>query len=180
MQAALGLGFAYPATAAALTFDGAVGAADGGVALCDQRMERQFVFGDVGVPLVLADVDHRVELDDAAALFEHRHFGTVVGLPAHQAGNPDVVVRFDGFQWLDLVDCAAEVRVSFPGFFAGGELVLPVLGLEAADLEPEFAAEEFLVADGFAEVVAGVDEGDFLLRLNAGDDVQEIGGCGGE
>lgn len=143
-------------------------------------MKRQAVIDDVGITLRAGDVDHGVELENAAAHFEHVHAGAVVGLPAHQARHPHVEVGLDRLQRLDLVDRAAEVGILFPSLVVKRELVLPVFGLDVEHFQAIFLREFVAVDDGFEEVVAGVDEGDFLPRFDAMNDVQKICRGGGK
>ena len=75
---------------------------------------------------------------------------------------------------------AAEVGVLLPGLVVARELVLPVLGLDVEHLKAIFLRQTVAIRDGFEEVVAGVDEGNFLPRFDAVNDVQKISRGGGE
>ena len=104
----------------------------------------------------------------------------MLGLPAHQAGDPQVVVLLGVFQGLDLVHLAAQIGISAPHLFVLGDLVLALVGAQVDDVQVEALDQVFLVLQGFLEVVAGVDEVNLLLRADRGNDVQEIGGRGRE
>src|SRR3569832_2990075 len=70
VQPAVGLGGLDPSSAAVLARRRAVYAADGGIALGDERMDRQVVLAVFVVALLPRAVDHREELDNAAPHLE--------------------------------------------------------------------------------------------------------------
>src|SRR5580698_5524606 len=118
MNAALGLSGPGPAPAARvgtrLDPGGAGRAADGGVALVDQRVDQHAVGDDVVVDLLLAPADDRVDLDHLPPVVPLDHLGlaAVTGLVPADAGDPRVIVGQRPLQRLDLAQVAAQVRVA--------------------------------------------------------------------
>src|SRR3569832_1145019 len=176
VQPAFGLGGIDPTSAAVLARRRAVYAADGGIALGAERMERQVVLADIVVALLPRDVDHRVELDNAAPHLEEIETRTVWRLPAHEARHPHLIILFHLFQRLDLVDRAAEVRIAAVDLLLRGVDMLPFLGTHIAYRQAEALDEIVLVREGLGKMKAGVDDLDRLLRPRAREDVQKIGG----
>src|SRR3546814_2013046 len=88
-------------------------------------MKRQIVLADIGIALGMRDIEHWIELEDAAASFEDVELRTMLGVGPHQTRHPYLVIRFDRVQRLDLVDRAAEIRIALVGFVVDAELVFP-------------------------------------------------------
>src|SRR3546814_4144062 len=86
-------------------------------------MKRQIVLADIGIALGMRDIEHWIELEDAAASFEDVELRTMLGVGPHQTRHPYLVIRFDRVQRLDLVDRAAEIRIALVGFVVDAELV---------------------------------------------------------
>src|ERR1700722_14835793 len=118
MDAAFGLAGPGPAAAARvgtrLDLDGAGRAADGGVAVVDQRVNQHVVDGDVVVDLLLAPADDRVDLDHLPLVVPLDHLGlaALAGLVAAHAGDPRVVVGQRPLPRLDLAQVAAQVGIA--------------------------------------------------------------------
>src|ERR1700733_9052359 len=97
VQAALGLAGPGPAAAARvgalLDPDRAGLAADGRVAVVDQRVDQHAVLGDVVVDLLLRPLHDRVDLDHLALRVPADHAGVAagVGLVAADPGDPGVI-----------------------------------------------------------------------------------------
>src|SRR3546814_13008600 len=98
-------------------------------------MKRQIVLADIGIALGMRDIEHWIELEDAAASFEDVELRTMLGVGPHQTRHPYLVIRFDRVQRLDLVDRAAEIRIALVGFVVDAELVFPAFGAYAEYIE---------------------------------------------
>src|SRR3546814_12612559 len=107
-------------------------------------MKRQIVLADIGIALGMRDIEHWIELEDAAASFEDVELRTMLGVGPHQTRHPYLVIRFDRVQRLDLVDRAAEIRIALVGFVVDAEWVFPAFGANA----------EYIEAEAFDQVVA--------------------------
>src|SRR5690606_23752741 len=104
MQATFGFRLAGPASRATLTRLGTVRTANRGIAFFDQRVERQIMLSNVLVSFRLGDIDHGIEFTDASTLLKNSKLRAMLGLPAHEAGDPDIVIGLDLLQWLYLVN----------------------------------------------------------------------------
>src|SRR3546814_7514708 len=108
-------------------------------------MKRQIVLADIGIALGMRDIEHWIELEDAAASFEDVALRTMLGVGPHQTRHPYLVIRFDRVQHLDHVDRAAEIRITLVGFVVDADLVFPAFGANAEYIE--VAASATVVAE---------------------------------
>src|SRR3546814_14582875 len=129
-------------------------------------MKRQIVLADIGIALGMRDIEHWIELEDAAASFEDVELRTMLGVGPHQTRHPYLVIRFDRVQRLDLVDRAAEIRIALVGFVVDAELVFPAFGANAEYIEAEAFDQVVAVGQRLRKVVTNIDEREFLPRFH--------------
>jgi hypothetical protein len=134
-------------------------------------MKGQVVLGDVGVPLFPGDIHHGIEFDNPPPFFKDFQSRAVIRLPAHQAGDPDVVVELDGLKRLYLVYGTTIVRVRFVKFVLYTPLMLVIVTTQVLDFEVKPVDQLISIGKGLREMKTSVNEADWLIGADTCNDM---------
>ena len=114
-----------------------------------------------------------VKLQNIPLLLKHLKTRAKIGLEAHQARNPNLVLRFYRFERCHLVDLAAHPGVVFPPLLFASEEVGFEIRKYIDQLQAKAVGQLPLVANRFREMIGGIDKMDLLVRPDPAQEVKQ-------